>query len=443
AIMAPARRARPPAVAAVALDLAGTFGLAGIAMLVWLTTEHTVFLYRGGMILLSLATAMTVAAAATPGSVIGRVLGCQPLRWLGVRSYGIYLWHYPIIVMAAPPLGAAFGAGRAAAVVAATVTVSAVSWWLVEEPVRRGRLPRLPRLSRATPRRRPVPVLSVGGLGLTVLAGLAFLVPRLTAHRQPESSAARPDANSVQTPAAAGRHAPAGIPGAGGTSRSPVPDTRATPNGHAARPASQAVPAPSRTSCRSVVHIGDSTSEGLTSPAYLPNPAQRITARYAAAGVVHQNMQISGGRSIVETLPGQQNAYTVAKHIIADGYRGCWVLALGTDDTADVAAGSNVSLTQRIQRMMSAIGNQPVLWVNVKTLVHSGPYSERNMTAWNRALARELPHYRNMRIYDWAAAVRPGWFISDGIHYTSSGYAHRARMIAAALAAAFPAAGHA
>jgi lysophospholipase L1-like esterase len=46
-----------------------------------------------------------------------------------------------------------------------------------------------------------------------------------------------------------------------------------------------------------------------------------------------------------------------------------------------------------------------------------------------------------MRVYDWAAAAKDSWFISDGIHYTSAGYAARARLIAYALARAFPARG--
>jgi lysophospholipase L1-like esterase len=50
------------------------------------------------------------------------------------------------------------------------------------------------------------------------------------------------------------------------------------------------------------------------------------------------------------------------------------------------------------------------------------------------------PQYPNMRIYDWPAVAKPSWFISDGIHYTSTGYEHRAKAIANALAAAFPAA---
>ena len=54
---------------------------------------------------------------------------------------------------------------------------------------------------------------------------------------------------------------------------------------------------------------------------------------------------------------------------MAQGYRGCWVIALGTNDTADVYVGSNVSLAALLNRMMSVIGNQPVLWVNVKSLL--------------------------------------------------------------------------
>ncbi|HUL27138.1 MAG TPA: hypothetical protein VLW44_15385, partial [Streptosporangiaceae bacterium] len=114
------------------------------------------------------------------------------------------------------------------------------------------------------------------------------------------------------------------------------------------------------------------------------------------------------------------------------------VLALGTNDTADVYVGSQVGLAARIREMMTVIGRQPVMWVNVKTLVASGPYSEADMLAWNRALIRACARYPNMRVYDWAAVARNSWFIPDGVHYTSRGYAARARRIARALAAAFP-----
>jgi lysophospholipase L1-like esterase len=47
-----------------------------------------------------------------------------------------------------------------------------------------------------------------------------------------------------------------------------------------------------------------------------------------------------------------------------------------------------------------------------------------------------------MRIFDWASVAKPRWFISDGIHYTSAGYAARGRQIAEGLAKAFPKTGH-
>ena len=62
--------------------------------------------------------------------------------------------------------------------------------------------------------------------------------------------------------------------------------------------------------------------------------------------------------------------------------------------------------------------------------------------AWDNALIQACASYPNMRVYDWAAAVKDSWFISDGIRFTSAGYAARARMIANALAAAFPDQGH-
>ncbi len=153
-----------------------------------------------------------------------------------------------------------------------------------------------------------------------------------------------------------------------------------------------------------MVHIGDSTSEGLISPDYLPDPTQRIDAQYRDVGVSNVDLEIDGGTSILETVKaGQANAYQVTQNKIAGGYQGCWVLALGTNDTADVYVGSVENQTQRIDKMMSAIGNQPVLWLTVKSLLASGPYAETQMAKWNQALLSACARYPNMRVYDWAS----------------------------------------
>jgi hypothetical protein len=203
--------------------------------------------------------------------------------------------------------------------------------------------------------------------------------------------------------------------------------------------ATTAPAAPLRTSCKQVAHLGDSTSDGLVEPDFLPDPAQRIPAQYARVGVAHSIMEVVGANSIVETLPGDQNGYEIAQGLVAQGYRGCWVIALGTNDAADVAVGSNVGLAARIQRMMSLIGHQPVLWVNVKTLLSSGAYAESGMQMWDNALLAACPAYPNMRVFNWAHLANPDWFTTDGIHYTSTGSAIRSAAIADALATGFPA----
>jgi hypothetical protein len=218
-----------------------------------------------------------------------------------------------------------------------------------------------------------------------------------------------------------------------------APRTVAAPRTRSAAPARAAA---RRTSCSSVAHIGDSTSVDLISSADLPDPARQLPARYADVGVRHLRIDASGGRSIVETLPGQVNGYNVARAWSDEGYRGCWVFALGTNDAANVAAGSSVGMMARIQEMMSVAHGEPVMWVNTVTQLSSGPYAEANEQLWDDTLLRALVMYPNMRIFDWAAVAQPSWFLTDGIHYNSAGCAARAQAIADALAQAFPLHGH-
>ena len=436
------------------LDGAGVTGLAVIVVLVCCTNDYSAFLYRGGMILLSVATALVVGTAASPASRIGRALGWRPLRWLGVRSYGIYLWHYPIIVLTTPA-GGPETVARGAFQVAASIGVAELSWRYIEEPVRQGAIGRCLARARsahwdlqAAGRRVWIPAAGAAVVCVLAGAGLTGAVPLKSA----AASSSPPPAPGSTVPGstAPGSTVPGStVPGStvpGSTvPGSTVPGSTA-PGSTRAAPVRTSAPAaasrPARSSCRSVVHIGDSTSDGLISPDYLPDPRQRLAAQYAQVGATRLITEISGGRSVVETIDGQPNAYTVAQRLVRDGYRGCWVLALGTNDTADVYVGSAVSQATRIQRMMSLIGNQPVMWVTVKSLLTSGPYAESQMQLWNSALIQACARYPGMRAYDWAADAQSSRFIADGIHYTSAGYAARAHLIAQALGAAFPASGH-
>jgi hypothetical protein len=209
--------------------------------------------------------------------------------------------------------------------------------------------------------------------------------------------------------------------------------------GHSSTTKSKPLPPPTHTACRRVVYIGDSTSDGESNPEYVPNRKLRAVAQLKKAGVKHVHMEVSGARSIVETFEGIPNGATVAQSYIHNGYHGCWILALGTNDSADLNAGSNVGLKARIHQMMSIIGNQPVMWVNVLTIAGSPEYYEESgMHHWDSDLLAACKTHSSMRVFDWAALAKHKWFIPDGVHYTTAGYEHRTKAIVHGLVNAFP-----
>ena len=384
------------------IDAAGLAGLIVIGLMFWRSNEFSPFLYRGGFALLALGTALSVAAFAHPASRLGPIVGCKPMQWIGERSYGIYLWTLPIIVLTSPQGVHGPNLLRAILQVAAIMVVAELSWRYVENPIRHGALGRLwKRWKAGELRQARVPREGwalAGCAAVVVLAAIAGLAGVGVSN----SSNAIGSANVAETITAKN------------VKRKPL-----------------------ATSCEGVVHIGDSTSEGLVSEEYLPR-SQLISSQYARVGATTQHLEVAGARSIYENFEGEPNAQEVAEAWKNEGFKGCWVIAMGTNEAANVAAGSNFTYDDRIESMMSTIGDEPVMWVNVKSLVPNGPYAAANMVSWDKALREACDRYPNMRIYNWAADVQDKWFIPDGIHFTSEGYAARGRLIADALLEAFP-----
>ncbi|WP_308289283.1 acyltransferase family protein [Mumia sp. zg.B17] len=164
----------------------GVFGLAILLAYAGTVSWSSAVPYTGGLLVVSVASAALVLSAVnrTP---LASALAVAPLRWLGARSYGIYLWHWPLIVLAtrvAPPEWSPLAGGLAALV---AVGVAAVSYRFVEMPMRsdgiaftlrRWAAPAY-RLAedRRRPRRRWVLVTATAGVVVAVAAGAVATAP--------------------------------------------------------------------------------------------------------------------------------------------------------------------------------------------------------------------------------------------------------------------------
>jgi peptidoglycan/LPS O-acetylase OafA/YrhL len=416
-------RTPPPAGVRIAVD---AVGIAALFVMLWMvvsTSFYSLSLYRGGFLLLSVATALVVAVVSYPGSLLGSAFAVPPLQWIGERSYGIYLWHMPVVAFTPPSLLDGVSVSLVVLQLALTLALAALSWRLIENPIRQhGFIGALRRPVASTSLLAPTPPTPArGGLVLTAAAVVALTSCSFIVKSDDD-------------------YGPDAVASADGA---PLPPAQVDPDrGDDTDPTThQADPHTStrwETSCDSVVHVGDSTSIGLMDPDYGLRRQQRIDTRYRKVGVENVDTDILGARSIVERYHDQPNAAEATASRVADGYDGCWVFAMGTNEVANQAVGGVVPLDERIDMLMDEIDGQPALWLTVKTLLPSGPWANEEMAKWNDALGDACERYPNLRVYDWASEVHDGWYIPDGIHFTTPGYVERAQRIARALAVAYP-----
>lgn len=407
------------------MEAAGVLGLGTILLLVVVTNEYSLSIYRGGLLLLSVATALLATAVAVPGSTLGRLLGLPPLRWLGERSYGIYLWHLPVVVFASAGALEEFSVRAAFVQVALILVAAEISWRVVEDPIRR---------LGFRGAYRPVQGSLLTGVPPRLVATGAFLVAgTLVLSASALAGPDRPAAAAVQVADTMPPLPPPETPSAPARlEHRRVHERPAPQDSRTGRP---------ETSCSEVVHVGDSTSIGLVNAAYLPPRSDRLPTQLRDVGVRDVTTDVSGARSIVETYHDQPNAREAVTSRMDQGYDGCWTIAMGTNEAANQAVGGTYPFAERINLLMKPIADHPVLWLTVRSQLHTGPYADGGMKAFSDSLVAACRRYPNLRVYDWRSEVRPEWFISDGIHFTTPGYRARAHRIAQALATAFPADG--
>jgi peptidoglycan/LPS O-acetylase OafA/YrhL len=139
------------------LDAIGIAALLGVLALFWRAHDYDPWLYKWGFLLTAIVGATLVAMVCHPATQLGKAMGCAPLRWIGARSYGIYLWHWPIMQLTRPGVDLAWrGPSLIIAQAAATVGAAALSYRYVEMPIRNGETQRRLKgwLDRHTPHQR-------------------------------------------------------------------------------------------------------------------------------------------------------------------------------------------------------------------------------------------------------------------------------------------------
>ncbi len=135
------RRARRERRAPATLHVVGIVAAAGVVWAWSRVSDQGSGLYRGGSLLFSVAVAAVIASAIQPGRSLLRVaLSLPMLCWLGRISYGLYLWHWPAIVVLTEDRTGLSGATLTVARLATTLGAATLSFYLVEQPIRRGAL---------------------------------------------------------------------------------------------------------------------------------------------------------------------------------------------------------------------------------------------------------------------------------------------------------------
>jgi len=360
-----------------ALNWIGVAALLGIIAAFWRVPDYAPGLYRGGFLLVALGAAALVAVAGHPASHLGHALGRRPLRWVGVRSYGIYLWHWPIMELTRARIDVPWhGPLLVLAQVAVTVALAATSYRYVEHPVRTGQAQRRLRawLDARTPRQR----LGWAGGTLAALVVILGLTLGLPAPGQGPSQLATPAA-LARVPSLTNS-----IPGVGPVSRSSLGPAQAT--------AGASLPQ------GPMLAIGDSVMLGSA-----PVLEQRLGRRLRVDAVV--------GRQAVDTI-GRLAEYR------AHG-------ALGQTVIVQIGDNGPVWYTnlQRLRSVLSGVAH--VVLVNVRV---------------DRSWQNEVNHTLAQYIPGWPQAVLANWYghsgesmLVDGVHPSVAGRQVYAQTIVEAL----------
>ena len=411
------------------VDLVGVAGLAALAWLFVAADAFEPFLYRGGLAIVAIATVAVIAAAVHPRSRLGWLLDARPLRWIGTRSYGIYLWHWPIFTLTRPGIDVAVDPIPMLVVRLGLIAlVAELSFRFVEMPIRHGAIERAwTRLRGAGPetdrgaRRWSAPLRAgvVAVLLSVVVVSVAVATPPVLPDGMVTGSIDR-----VVTPT----DAPAPSRALIAASRSASASASVSP----ARPAAPATSFGPPTAALPGRVAGAPRASASSSPAVSMEPSP-TTSPSASPQILAfgESVMLQSATALAHDL-GPVRVDAAVGRQIGDGIT---ILEQreetgGLAQTVIVQLGNNGPFYDgQFDEVMAALHDVPtVIWVNVRV--------PRDWEAHNnRIIASGVARYPNARMVDWNAATegRPDLFWNDGYHPRPAGAKLYADLVAAAL----------
>jgi peptidoglycan/LPS O-acetylase OafA/YrhL len=157
----------PPRRPAWAVNAAALVAMAVLGASVVFVDGLAPWYYRGGLLAFAVATVVVIATTTGGrGGLVAGGLSWAPLRGLGLISYGVYLWHWPVIVYLTPRRTSLHGVTLDAVRVGVTLAVALASYHLVEQPIRAGAL-----------RGRPARLATLGAIALVAVLLVRTTVP--------------------------------------------------------------------------------------------------------------------------------------------------------------------------------------------------------------------------------------------------------------------------
>jgi hypothetical protein len=333
--------------------------------------------------------------------LFGRVLDIRPVRWIGRRSYSIYIWHWPIAMVTRPGLDVPgpvvlVNMARAALILA----VAALSYRFIELPLRSGQF----RAWLRARRKRPIRALELVAVAATLaIAGTFAVVGR------PVLAWDGPPANPKQ-PA----HAASPTPTAPRAGRGSGPAEHRThdPKGHGHAP---------KTTTR---HKARGTPPRHAAGAAKPGLSAFGDSVLLGAGPLLRDQT----RLKFDAVEGRQ-AFDVLNDIARDAQHG----TLAQNILIHIGNNGIISPSQLADVLQALAKYRRVVLLTDRV---SRDWQDPN----NQTIHSVGPRFANVRIVDWFAlsGKHDDWLYSDGLHLTPSGAAHYTALIMAALKRAHP-----